>query len=164
MRRIPKDAPGGFYFLTLTVKNWYYIFDRCNRWRILADALEHARENKKVEVCAYVFMLNHIHIIIATPDAAAFLHGFKRHTTRELRKNIAAHEPNLLPLFAEKNGGFRLWKESNAPVRMDGLELFCQKARYVENNPVKKGYVARPEHWLWSSACPDSPIHVTRDW
>ena len=164
MRRISKDAPDGFHFLTFTVRRWFYIFDRHDRWRILADALAHARENKGVEVCAYVFMLNHIHMIVSASDAAAFVHGFKRHTARKILDNIAAHEPDLLPLFAAEGGGFRLWKESNAPVRVESLELMRQKARYIENNPVKKGYVVRPEHWLWSSACPDSPVRVTRDW
>ena len=164
MRRISKDASDGFHFLTLTVAKWLYIFDRHDRWRILADALEHARKNKGVEVCAYVFMLNHIHMIVSASDAAAFVRDFKRHTTREMCESIAAHEPGLLPQFSEGDGKFRLWKESNAPVRVDSFKLMGQKARYIENNPVKKGYVARPEHWLWSSACPDSPVRVMRDW
>ena len=119
MRRISKSAPDGFHFLTFAVKNWYYIFDRHDRWQILADALEHARANKSAAVCAYVFMLNHIHLIVSAPDAAVFVHGFKRHTTREMRKNIAAREPKLLPLFMEPDGAFRLWRESNAPVRVE---------------------------------------------
>ena len=164
MRRISQDAPDGFHFLTFTVDKWFYIFDRCGRWRILAEALEHARQSKGLEVCAYVFMLNHIHLIVSVADAAAFVRDFKRHTTRELRRNIAAHEPNLLPLFTGADGEFRLWRKSNAPVRLDSFSLARQKARYVENNPVKKEYVARPEHWLWSSACPDSPIPVQRNW
>ena len=163
MRRIPKTAPGGFYYLTLRVRNWYYIFDRHNRWQILADALNHARERKGVEVCAYVFMLNHMHMIVSAPDAAGFLRDFKRHTTREIRANIIAHEQGLLPLF-ERDGVFGLWSESNAPTRIESESLMMQKARYIENNPVEKRYVSAPEHWLWSSASPHSPVPVDRNW
>ncbi len=38
--RISKEAVSDIYFLTFTVKNWYYIFDRNNRFDILADSIK----------------------------------------------------------------------------------------------------------------------------
>jgi hypothetical protein len=35
-----------------------------------------------------------------------------------------------------------------------------QKVEYVHNNPVRKGYVRRPEYWIWSSANQDSEVRV----
>jgi len=35
--RISKEFTSGIYYLTFTVKNWYYLFDRHNRFEILAN-------------------------------------------------------------------------------------------------------------------------------
>ena len=32
------------------------------------------------------------------------------------------------------------------------LQMLRQKLDYIHCNPVKRGYVAAPEHWLYSSA------------
>lgn len=89
--RISADLNSGTYFLTLTVQRWYYLFDRHNRWSILADSLRCCIDHKGLELNGYVFMLNHLHIIVTSPDMAGFLRDF------------------------------------------------------IHENPVRKGYVARPE-------------------
>jgi len=33
----------GTYYLTLTIQRWYYLFDRHNRWQILAESLRIVR-------------------------------------------------------------------------------------------------------------------------
>jgi len=47
--RISKELTSGIYYLTFTVRNWYYIFDRHNRFQILADSLKYCQKNKGVE-------------------------------------------------------------------------------------------------------------------
>jgi len=84
--RIPKSYNDGTYFLTLTVKNWYYIFDRHNRFNILADSIKHCQTNKRLKLYAYVFMLNHMHLIASAPDTAAFIRDFKKFTSRRYRR------------------------------------------------------------------------------
>ena len=37
--RIANEFTSGFYYLTLTIRNWYYLFDRQNRLQILADTI-----------------------------------------------------------------------------------------------------------------------------
>ncbi|MEA1937098.1 MAG: hypothetical protein U9N04_03230 [Patescibacteria group bacterium] len=34
--RISQELNEGIYFLTFTVKNWYYVLDRHYRWNIIA--------------------------------------------------------------------------------------------------------------------------------
>lgn len=36
--RISSDLNSGTYYLTLTTQHWYNLFDRHNRWGILADS------------------------------------------------------------------------------------------------------------------------------
>ena len=55
-------------------------------------------------------MLNHLHLLFSSPDAAGFVRDFKKFTSKELKKNIEATEPNILKLFFNKDkGGARLF-------------------------------------------------------
>jgi putative transposase len=153
--RISKECKGEMFFLTFTIKDWYYIFDRHNRWQILLDSLRYCQEYKEVKIYAYVFMLNHLHLIASCPDMISFVRDFKKFTSKELKKNIFATEPNILSLFEEK-GEYHFWQPSNMPKPMENEGLFWQKKQYIENNPVRKQYVKNPEDWLYSSANEDS--------
>jgi len=143
-RRVAAELNAGTYYLTLTVQRWYYLFDRYNRWQIMADSIRYCQDNKGLELNGYVFMLNHIHLIVTSPDMAGFLRDFKRFTTAKFKSNLETTEPSVLKLFVDAQGSYRFWMETNAPKKIE--------------NPVRKGYVYRPEHWLWSSANPASPL------
>ncbi len=158
--RIPKEAVSGFYYLTLTVRNWYCVLDRHNRFDILGDALRYSKERKGLNLYAYVFMLNHIHLVVSSPDTIGFVRDFKRHTTKELLSNIVATEPEVLKLFDAEGGGHEFWERTSMPKAVEHERFLLQKVEYVHNNPVRKGYVRRPEYWIWSSANPDSEVRV----
>ena len=51
----------------------------------------------------------------------------------------------------------QIWQEGSHPQAMVSDEIMLQKLEYLHNNPVKRGLVALPEHWRYSSAhewCP----------
>jgi hypothetical protein len=81
-RQIPSELNQGTYYLTLTVERWYYLFDRYNRWQILADSLRFCQEHKGLEFNSYVFLLNHLHLIATSPDVAGFIRDFKPFTSK----------------------------------------------------------------------------------
>ena len=147
------------YFLTFTVKNWYYVLDRHNRFEILGNALKYYQKNKGLKLYAYVFMINHIHLIVSSPDMIAFVRDFKRYSSLQIQKNIIASDPNLINLFLT-DGKWDFWQDTNMPKIIESEEYFIQKMNYIHNNPVRKQYVQNPESWLWSSANPDSPIKI----
>jgi putative transposase len=159
--RIPSDySCNQTYFITPTVKNWYYIFDRHNRWQILADSIKYCQDHKGLEVFAYVFMLNHLHMVVRSPDVIGFLRDFKKFTSKRLIENITENEPNILPLFKGEKS-CELWKYDNQPKLIESEKFFVQKVNYIHDNPVRKGYVERPEYWKWSSANCDSEIKIS---
>ena len=79
---VHKNHNSGFYFITPTIRNWYYIFDRHDRWQIIADSLIHCQKHKNLDIYAYVFMLNHLHMVVRSDDIFGFLRDFKSHTSR----------------------------------------------------------------------------------
>lgn len=46
----------------------------------------------------------------------------------------------------------QVWQEGYHPELILSPEMLRQKLDYIHYNPVKRGYVAAPEHWLYSSA------------
>ena len=159
-KRISSDLNTGTYYLTLTIQRWYYLFDRHNRWEILADSLRYCIDTKGVELNGYVFMLNHLHLIVTSPDVSGFIRDFKKFTSKKFKENLQNNEPTVLPLFLNEAEQYSFWMESNAPKKIESTGFYLQKLKYIHENPVKKGYVACPAHWLWSSANPSSPLLV----
>ena len=157
-RRVSTDLNAGTYYLTLTIQRWYYLFDRHNRWQILADSLHYCQEKKGLELNGYVFMLNHIHLIATSPDMAGFLRDFKRFTSVKLKNNLETTEPRVLQLFVDDKGKYQFWQNTNAPKKIENPNFYRQKLNYIHQNPLRKGYVLAPQHWVWSSANPSSPL------
>ena len=164
--KISQELKSKIYFLTFTVKNWYYIFDRHNRFQILSNSIQYCQKNKDLKLFVYVFMLNHIHLIASSSDMIAFVRDFKKFTSKEIQKNIIATEPNILKLFrvqvgdAEPTARYEFWQKTNMPKLIESEKYFFQKANYIHENPMRKQYVVNPEHWHWSSANPNSEIKV----
>lgn len=155
--RINRELRQEIYFLTFIVKRRYYLFDRHNRWDILLDSLRYCQKNKGLKIYHWVFMLNHIHVIAKCMDMIGFTRDFKTFTSKELRKNILATEPNILMLF-EENGNYQFWQETNMPELIANEKFYLQKATYLEQNPVRKGYVRAAGHWVYSSANKDERL------
>jgi REP element-mobilizing transposase RayT len=158
--KISKDLRSGIYYLTLTVKNWYYIFDRHNRFQILSDSILYCQRNKGLNIYAYVFMLNHVHLIVECSDTIAFIRDFKKYTSKEIQKNIIATEPNIIWLFRDNVGNSEFWQKTNMPKLIESRNYFLQKVNYIHENPVRKQYVRKPEDWIWSSANSESEIRL----
>ena len=149
--RVNKELNQEIYFLTFTVKRWYYLFDRHNRWDILLNSLKYCQKHKGLKIYNWVFMLNHIHLIAKADNMLDFIRDFKTFTSKELKKNILETEPNILKLF-EENGKYQFWQNTNMPELITSEAFYLIKAKYIEENPVKKAYIKRNEHWVYSSA------------
>ena len=156
-KRIAIDSNDCIYFLTFTVKRWYYIFDRYKRWNILLKPLKHCQTHKHLKIYSYVFMLNHIHLIITCPNVSGFVRDFKQYTSRELMRNLRENEPTIARLFETENGQFEIWQRTNMPKIIESYTFYLQKKNYIEMNPVRKGYVENPGHWVYSSGY-DNPL------
>ncbi len=90
------------------------------------------------------------------------MRDFKKHTAREIIKNIK-EEPEsrrewLLRAFegAGKNlkriTNYKFWQDGNHPIELDTNETIEQKINYIHFNPVEDLIVERPEDYLYSSA------------
>ena len=160
--KVPYDLNNGTYFLTFVVQHWYHIFNNFNRWEILSDSFMYCIDNKDLKLEAFVFMLNHIHLIVSSPNVAGFICDFKKFTSKRLKENILTTQPALMNQFIDRRGDYHLWQKTNMPKYIETEDFYQQKLDYIHYNPVVKSYVALPEQWYWSSANPNCELRPTQ--
>ena len=110
--------------------------DRAAYASMLANALTRYGTN----CLAWCLMDNHVHLILVPSGADG------------LRAPLASAHTNYAQFANRKLAvGGHLFQGRFLSYPMDDAHLMVA-ARYIENNPVKAGMVARAEDWRWSSA------------
>jgi REP element-mobilizing transposase RayT len=71
MPRILRGDTENIYFLTPTVVEWIDVFTKWEYFEILADSLKYCIKNKGLVLYEYVFMTNHIHLIVGVDGGKA---------------------------------------------------------------------------------------------
>lgn len=133
-------APGVPHHVTQRGNRRQPVFFGDDDYRAYRSLLAQGCRDAGVDVWAYCFMPNHVHLILVPSDADG-LRGALAEAHRRYTRYINARE------------GWRghLWQERFASFPMDeSYALAC--ARYIEQNPVRARLVKRPQDWRWSSA------------
>jgi putative transposase len=152
------------HFVTATIVAWLPVFTTAERCDILIRSLEYCRAHKDLRIHAWVILDNHFHAILAAPDLSGVLADLKRHTARRVLELLKTERCEwLLNQFRyfraahKAESTHQIWQEGSHPEAIVSDEIMLQKLEYLHNNPVKRGLVAVPEHWRYSSAhewCP----------
>ncbi len=151
-----QDVP---HFLTCTVLNWLPLFTRPETVDILLEAFTYRQQQLGWRLYGYVILENHLHCIVQTKHLQEELVHFKSFTARRLIDCLQAHRAERLlkqlAWFKKQHKSDRkhqLWEEGSHPQLIENELVLRQKLEYIHHNPVKRGYVDRPEHWRYSSA------------
>ena len=155
-RIVENQAP---IFLTSTIIEWLPVFTSAAYCEILCKALGYCRENKGLKLYAYVIMDNHFHLIASAPDLSGTIRDLKSFTAKEINARLKNDGKGwLLNQFAyfrkayKEESRLQIWQEGFHPQVILTDDMFVQKAEYIHNNPVRRGLVDMPEHWVYSSA------------
>ncbi len=173
MSEVRKTVEGNIYFVTLTVVAWINIFVRRSYFDFLIENLIFCQKNKGLEIYCYCIMPNHIHLIAgaAKGKLSDLLRDFKTFTSKELT-NMILHNSyesrrkwliNMFKYYGHlnpQNKYNQFWIHGNYPIELDNNKIIKQKMDYIHFNPVKAGFVARPEDYVYSSAHPESELKV----
>ena len=101
-------------------------------------SLEKTRRAYGFCVLGYVVMPEHVHLLISEPETAMLataLQALKQSVSRSLA--LRHREP--------------FWEARYYDFNVRSHEKHVEKLRYIHRNPVRRGLVAKPEDWLWSS-------------
>jgi len=160
MRRHAYNDPGHAHFLTFSCyRNQQFLADDTVRhW--LAESIAAAREFEHFDLWAYVFMPNHVHLLIhPRPEdysIPSILRRIKEPFTRRVVTFWQKTDPKkLVPLEARfgRRVVHRFWQAGGGFDRnLTDMSAVCRAVAYIEYNPVRCGYVREPTEWVWSSA------------
>lgn len=141
------DHVGHARFLTFSTADRAPLLNDEKVLQLCLEQLRVLRQSLRLRLHAYVFMPNHVHLLIIPPDddpqVSRFLADFKRHTGFYGLKILRTHAPGLESLWLAGPGYDENITDSVIAV---------QKSNYIHNNPVRKGLATEPTEWRWSSA------------
>jgi len=147
------------HFVTSTVVDWLPVFTSPACCDILAQSLDYCRREKGLRLYVWVIMENHFHAVVQSAELPRVMEDLKKFTAGKLLAQIKAeHRTWLLDLLAggkaahKTRSTYQLWQEGYHPQAIYSDETMLQKITYVHLNPVRRGWVASPEHWRYSSA------------
>lgn len=152
--------------MSFAVINWIDVFYRSDYKKIVLDSLRFSQLNKGMEIFAWCIMTNHIHLIFRSINGIGpelILGDFKRFTSKKIVEAIINNPTEnrkawLLEQFkkAAKNSSnvknYQFWQHDNHPIELWSNKVIQVKLNYIHYNPVKAGFVERPEDYIYSSA------------
>ena len=137
-RRIPLQA-GNFYHLYNRGNNRQTIFfERENYIHFLCLMREHLA-TKGVDILAYCLMPNHYHFLVylQNDNLSAAMHRLSVAYTKAINKRF--------------NRSGALFQGRFQSIHVNDPNYLIHLSRYIHLNPVKAGFVDRPEEWEFSS-------------
>lgn len=154
------------HFISFSVVRWIDVFTRIEYREILLDSIKYCMANKGLEVYAWCVMSNHVHMIIGSSRGLpmqGIMRDLKKYTSRAIvkaiRENIHESRKDWMIWMFEREGQYnpnnevhQFWQQDNHPIELYSNDVMQQKLDYIHNNPVKAGWVDKPEHYLYSSA------------
>lgn len=153
------------HFVSFATVDWVDLFIRRVYFEIMTQSLSYCIAHKGLILNAWCIMTNHVHLIIRseTNELQNIMRDMKKFTSKELIKTIQNYQQEsrnkrLLNIFKRagqensNNSHYQLWQQHNHPIELSTNEKLEQRLDYLHENPVKAGFVTRPQDWLYSSA------------
>ncbi len=148
---------GHLHFITSSCYHRYPWLGSAERRDLFLDVLEIMRQRYSFVVAAYVVMPEHFHLLISEPqdvDPSVVIQAIKLSFVQRLpgdagncptsrTKREKWGTPDGIPrhIWQRRFHDFNVWTEHKR----------IEKVRYIHHNPVKRGLVAAPGEWDWSS-------------
>ena len=162
------------HFVTCTVLHWIPVFTRPATVDIILDSLRFLIQDG-LRVYAFVILENHLHLVVQSQQLDRDMTRFKAYTAKQLIQYLDQQRvTQILEQLAfykkahKHDRAYQFWQEGLHAEWIQNDAILRQKVDYIHQNPVKRGYVDRAEHWRYSSARnylgEVGILEVDRDW
>ncbi|MCD6063078.1 MAG: transposase [Flavipsychrobacter sp.] len=131
-------------FFTATILQWKPLLADDRYKKIVMDSLKFLVENKRIYLCSFVIMNNHIHLIwhITHPHREQDVQrDFLRYTAQMMLKNMRAGKTDTIEQFRvdAKDRKYQIWERNALSVPLRTEAVVVQKLSYIHQNPVRAG-------------------------
>ena len=147
------------HFLTFTTVNWLPVFTNPIYAEEIFSALRYLQKHRDLKIFAYVLMEHHLHLVASADGLSKVLQSFTSYSARQIIDHMIEQNNqfwlNQLHYFKKRwktDQIYQLWQEGSHPQQIQDENMMLNKIEYIHNNPVERGYIEKPEHWLYSSA------------
>jgi putative transposase len=147
------------HFITCTIVNWLPLFSQPDLAAIVLSSLDFLQSQNRLTLHAYVIMENHLHLIATASNLSREMQSFKSFSAKQMIRSLEQNQQTfwLQQLRLHKRpdkaqSTYQVWQEGFHPQMLQSAEMLHQKLEYIHHNPVRRGYVAEPWHWRYSSA------------
>jgi len=123
------------HFVTFSCYQRRPYLDRESSRDIFEESLELMRQRYAFFVTGYVVMPEHVHLLISEPPEKMLFEALKA------VKVSVAKQSQEKPFWQARYYDFNVFT----------AHKITEKLKYMHRNPVKRGLVAKPEEWTWSS-------------
>lgn len=153
-----RDIGAAYYYITGTFTEWLPLLNNDAVRSIVCEEVARALAECGGVVSAYVLMPTHLHLLGYLPGETD-LHRFcRRWRGRSARRIIdlakARDSVRVLEILARHANGpssYAVWKEQARSLPIRTREKLYAMVDYIHANPVRKGLVAHPADWEFSS-------------
>ncbi len=146
---------GYLHFITFSCYQRRPLLDTPPCRDLFVRILEETRSRFGIVIVGYVVMPEHVHLLISEPENS------NHSVVVQVLKQRFAHE--LLERLRQRGdfpeGSFwgtvlkqgHVWQRRFYDFVVWNRQKRTEKLRYMHENPVRRGLVAAPEEWRWSS-------------
>lgn len=166
------------YYITTVIYNRLSIFKRPSFIIPLYDSLIFYRYKQNFKVYGYVFMPDHIHLLIHPQGKATIadiMRDYKEFTSKRIIRQAEVEGitewVNAFQDAGQATGrsNNKVWQDSYWDVEIFSEKFLRQKLNYIHNNPVRARLVANPQDYPYSSfrnyeLDQEWFIEIDRDW
>jgi putative transposase len=125
----------------------------------MSEAIIRARKTHCFHVWAYVFMPEHVHLLLWPTgqeySTSRILTAIKLPVSKRALSFVRQNKPEALNHFltGQKHTPYRFWQAGPGCDRnVTNPRTLKKIVDYFHGNPVRRGLVQTPEEWFWSSA------------
>ncbi len=154
------NDPGHAHELTFSCYHRFPFLERERTCQWLVASIENARIKLEFDLWAWVFMPDHVHLIIhprqSHYDISAVRRLIKEPVARKAIAWLKENAPEWLPRIERQRGTrkeYLFWQSGGGYDRniTEGSTLL-KMIDYVHENPCRPQLVTRASEWKWSSA------------
>lgn len=136
------------HFITCSCYQRQPLLATALRRDLFLTILEEVRKRYQFVILGYVVMPEHFHLLITEPQ-----HGTPSTVMQVLKQRFARqlHRKTSNAARDDASAVGRVWQERFYDFNVWSEKKEVEKLRYIHRNPVKRGLVAEPDQWAWSS-------------
>lgn len=155
------NIAGHAHLLTYSTVHRLPLLDNDRTRRLVIEAMERTRQEQDVAIWAYVIMPEHVHLLLKPRkleyEMRRILAALKRPVSAAARRHLESSGDSALlarlTVTYPSKATFRFWQPGGGfDNNIFKWKTVRSVINYIHANPVRRGLVADPHDWVWSSA------------